>query len=134
MSLPLFPANWRDLWAGKLDVESTGAIFTKIEVVDLILDLVNYRPERGRLASLRVLEPSCGDGAFVSRVLARLVEGERKQTTGKWWTDPLLDHAITAADINPESLSRARHIVVSQLTAAGCPPRRAEELAPTLFR
>ena len=44
----------------KLNVEGLGQVFTPTNVVDLMLSL---RRRRGR-----VLEPSCGDGAFSKRI------------------------------------------------------------------
>jgi methylase of polypeptide subunit release factors len=129
MTLALFPVDWRELWAGHVTPESTGAYFTRPEIVDLILDLVDYRVGNGRLAALRVAEPSCGDGAFVRRVVDRLARSEKRQRRSRGWEDSLLDHAVTAADINPESVAAARADVVLQLTAAGCPQRRARALA-----
>jgi adenine-specific DNA-methyltransferase len=126
----LFSSDWRDLWAGAQSAESTGAIFTKVEIVDLILDLVGYSAQSEvRLASLRVLEPSCGDGAFVTRVVTRLIENEQRHHSAFTWDDDALNHALTAADINQHSITAARGSVVNLLVAAGCPLERATNLA-----
>lgn len=127
--LDLFEETWQDLWAGHEDQEAVGAIFTRTEIVDLILDLAGYVPESGRLALTRVLEPSCGDGAFVSRVVSRLVESERECTDPLGWDDPRLDHSLRAADIDTASLHAARSLIVDQLCGAGCPAPRAQSLA-----
>jgi hypothetical protein len=50
-----------------------GVIYTKPWMVELVLDLAGYVPER-RLAELVALEPSAGDGAFLSEMVRRLVE------------------------------------------------------------
>jgi hypothetical protein len=49
-----------------------GAIFTKIEVVDFMLDLIGYTLDRP-LWKLRLLEPSFGGGDFFLRALDRLL-------------------------------------------------------------
>jgi adenine-specific DNA-methyltransferase len=49
-----------------------GVVYTKPWVVDLILDLAGYRPERD-LASLRAVEPSAGEGAFLLPMIRRLL-------------------------------------------------------------
>jgi len=54
-------------------VEERGAVFTRREVVDFILDLAGYTADRP-LYRIRLLEPSCGDGDFLLPVLDRLIE------------------------------------------------------------
>lgn len=49
-----------------------GAIFTKVEVVDFMLDLIGYTVEQP-LWKLRLLEPSFGGGDFFLRALERLL-------------------------------------------------------------
>lgn len=127
--LDLFEQNWRDLWAGLDRSEPVGAVFTRPEIVQLILDLAGYTVASGRLAERRVLEPSCGDGAFTAAIVARLVESEREHATPVDWHAPILDDALRASDISAPSLAKARVMLVEQLTAAGCPQDRASELA-----
>ena len=132
--LDLFASTWEDLWAGHEGREPVGAVFTRPEIVDLILDLAGYSPAEGaRLAETRVLEPSCGDGAFVSRVISRLLDSEREAGSALGWEDPLLDEALRAADINQKSLQSARSAATIQLRDAGCPPARAAYLTATWF-
>lgn len=50
-----------------------GEVFTRRWVVDLILDLVGYTPDKD-LATQTIVEPSCGTGAFLVPVFERLVE------------------------------------------------------------
>ena len=50
-----------------------GVVYTKPWMVELVLDLAGYLPEK-RLAELVALEPSAGDGAFLSAMVRRLVE------------------------------------------------------------
>ena len=53
-------------------VEQRGAVFTRREVVDFILDLAGYQSSRP-LFEFRLLEPSIGDGDFLFVSLALLV-------------------------------------------------------------
>lgn len=131
--LDLFSTTWEDLWAGHEGREPVGAVFTRPEIVDLILDVAKYAPGNGRLAGKRVLEPSCGDGAFVSRVIGRLLVSEREHAPVPGWDDPCLDRALRAADISEASLEASRRAAIGQLRGAGCPPPRAAELAATWF-
>jgi hypothetical protein len=125
--LELFTTDWRELWQGTASQEPVGAVFTKPEIVELILDLAGYSPS-GRLATRPLLEPSCGDGAFLRAVVDRLLQSE-KAYNGIQWADTLLDDAIRAADINAASIESARSLVTAQLRDAGCPAPRASRLA-----
>jgi hypothetical protein len=131
--LDLFESTWRDLWSGHDARESVGAVFTRPEIVDLILDLAGYVAGGERLAARRVLEPSCCDGAFVVRVVLRLIDSEREHASPIAWNDPLLDGALRAADISRASIQRARDAVLRQLVAAGCPRPRALALVDRWF-
>jgi adenine-specific DNA-methyltransferase len=134
--LDLFETTWEDVWAGLTGQESYGAVFTRPEVAELILDLADYRPGMGRLATQRLLEPSCGDGAFVLPIIQRLIESERATfPDGVDWLDPALDEAIRAVDIHAPSVDALRCAAASHLVEAGCPRRRAAELVEGwLFR
>ena len=66
MQKTLFPVH--DL----LSTDERGAVFTRPEVVEFILDLVGYDPAR-KLGSARILEPSCGHGEFVIAIINRLI-------------------------------------------------------------
>lgn len=50
-----------------------GQVFTKPHIVDLILDLCGYTSDRD-LSQLRLLDPGCGDGAFVCEAARRLLD------------------------------------------------------------
>jgi methylase of polypeptide subunit release factors len=127
--LDLFEQEWQELWQDAHAVEPVGAVFTRPEIVALILDLAGYRVGARRLATLRVLEPSCGDGAFLAEVVRRLIESEREHCATIDWDDTALCDAIRAVDISRESLASAHDQLQQQLVAAGCPSGRAEQLA-----
>lgn len=127
--LTLFNESWQEHWRGfGTDEQELGAVFTKPEVVRLILDLAGYVPQDVRLAEMRLLEPSCGDGAFLKEIVARLIESEVTCETANGWNDEILLTAIRAVDVDEISLRKARSSVHSQLVAAGCPEGRATEL------
>ena len=56
--------------------ESRGAVFTRPEVVDFILDLAGYTEDQP-LHEKRLLEPSFGDGDFLLPVVGRLLTAWR---------------------------------------------------------
>ncbi len=129
MELTLFAEPWQVLWKGAESAERIGAVYTKPEIVDLILDLAGYRIGRQRLAERRLLEPGCGDGAFISRIVARLLLSEQRRSSRIKWSDNVLDDAIRAVDISEASLAAARGVIVAALGEVGCPPQRAAALA-----
>ena len=128
-TLELFSADWRELWQGHEGPESVGAVFTRPEIVDLILDLAGYTPTTGRLSQKTVLEPSCGDGAFLQAIVTRLVQSEQDGCTSVAWEATSWDSALRAVDINEASLTSARAMIRGLLSAAGCPGSRAHQLA-----
>ncbi len=127
--LELFASDWETVWRGASEVEPVGAIFTKPEIVELILDLAGYGPSNDRLATRPVLEPSCGDGAFLTAVVTRLLASEVRHAGRIKWTDEVLDTAIRAADISKASIEAARVLVYELLKNAGCGDERATELS-----
>ena len=56
--------------------EARGAIFTRLEVVDFILDLAGYTEDQP-LQKKRILEPSFGSGDFLLAVVRRLLKAWR---------------------------------------------------------
>lgn len=127
--LLLFERTWKDVWEGGIPKESVGAIFTKPEIVEFILELAGYRPAERRLAETRTLEPSCGDGAFTSAIVRRLLESERCFRNEIEWDDPDLEKSLLACDLDAASVESARCGILSQLMDAGCPPSRSAVLA-----
>ncbi|HRG56820.1 MAG TPA: hypothetical protein PLG56_12315, partial [Lacunisphaera sp.] len=99
MELELFETTWLDAWEGKEPHEPVGAVFTKPEIVSLILDLAGYQSARVRLSRQRLLEPSCGDGAFLGAVIERLIDSDRAPARTILWDDSHLDAAIRACDL-----------------------------------
>src|SRR5690242_13233938 len=72
-ALPLFD-NHETLYPfAEGAIEERGAIYTRREVVDFILDLIGYTPDRS-LHHYRVLEPSFGQGDFLVPLVERLLQ------------------------------------------------------------
>lgn len=131
--LPLLTPSWRDLWQGHPLDTSVGAVYTRPEIVDFVLDLAGYSSSRGSLAALRVLEPSCGRGAFISRMVARLLRSHLDDPAAPGWDDRRLDEALRAMDLDVRSLHAARKETLVALRAVGCPEARAEALVSQWF-
>ncbi len=126
-SLDLFALDWKVVWSGADTSEPVGAVFTKPEIVRLILDLVGYTCDRP-LLDHRLLEPSCGDGAFLIEVAERLVQSIGDDVLQLPWDDLRLDCAIRAVDISSANVASAQALLASWLIAKGCPAERASAL------
>lgn len=103
-----------------------GEVFTKSWVVDLILDLCDYRPDLD-LTKLRVVEPSVGSGAFLGLILKRLLAAKAKHAEDEPWL--ALRDCIRGWDLQVEHVEASRRLVLDQVMRAGCPSAEAESLA-----
>ena len=127
--LTLFKTDWRELWAD-LPLPELGTVYTKPEIVALILDLAGYDPARMRLSEYRLLEPSCGDGAFIQEVVKRLIASEKHASPeGVDWYSSSLESAIRAVDISEKAVTETRTLVARLLMQHGCPGERANQLS-----
>ena len=90
--------------------EEHGEVFTRRWVVELILDLVGYTPDRD-LTSLVAVEPSCGTGAFLGPMTERLLASCAVHDR------PVADavRAIRAYDLLASNVEAARKTVVAAL-------------------
>ena len=93
---------------------TAGVVYTKPWMVELILDLAGYLPERP-LARLVALEPSAGDGAFLKAMVRRLVESCRRHGT----PFEQATQAIGAFEIDPEAAEKAIEVVYATLVDLG---------------
>lgn len=96
--------------------DDRGAIFTRKEVVDFILDLVGYVPTL-RLQEARLLEPSFGHGDFLIPSISRLLESLKKQNLKP--TANLLKNSIRAVELHVESFDKTKQEIERLLIDAG---------------
>ncbi len=101
-----------------------GEVFTRRWVVDLILDLVGYRPEDD-LGSATIVEPSCGCGAFLIPIVERLSASCRQH--GQALAD--LSDAIKGFDLLPHNAEHTRKATAAKLLELGESISVAENLA-----
>jgi TaqI-like C-terminal specificity domain/Eco57I restriction-modification methylase len=116
-----------DFYSLELDLsEFRGAVFTRPEVVDFILDLVGYRIECP-LHKQRILEPSFGNGDFLLRVVERLLKTWRQLPHLQ---DPVavIGKAILAVEIHPATFWNTRSTLLTKLGQEGFSTRIATEL------
>ena len=81
-----------------------GIVFTKDWVVDFVLDVAGYTVNNDLLAGC-VVEPSCGDGAFLSHIATRLCE--RAMRAGSLSVEAL-EPCVRAFDLDDDSVSASR--------------------------
>jgi len=105
-------------------LDAHGEVFTRRWVVEMILDLVGYVPELD-LVGLRVIEPSCGSGAFLIPLVERLAESaERHDRSLQEAAD-----AIQAWDLLGRNVSEARANIETILVSHGTSQSLARQLS-----
>jgi adenine-specific DNA-methyltransferase len=91
-----------------------GVVLTRPYVVSFILDLAGYEEARD-LGALSLLEPSCGDGAFLAEAASRLIRSARAR--GREHSS--LSEALLGYDVDAGAVERARRAVAEALRAEG---------------
>lgn len=106
-----------EILATQQGAESRGAIFTRIEVVNFILDLTGYTSDKP-LHKMRLLEPSFGGGDFLLPVIERLIVAWRTSNSiGSALDD--LGEAIRAVELHRETFLGTYRAVVTLLQREG---------------
>jgi hypothetical protein len=95
-------------------VEERGAIFTRREVVDFILDMTGYTAEKP-LHKMRLLEPSFGGGDFLLPALTRLLQSWVRSGRSDRPVEALAG-SVRAVELHRESFIRTRMAVCDLLT------------------
>jgi len=96
-------------------IEERGAIFTKREVVDFILDLTGYTVA-AKLVDYRLLEPSFGDGDFLLPAVDRLLAAATRD--GRLTFDALAP-AVRAVELHRVSYDCTRSQLLKKLSQRG---------------
>lgn len=98
-------------------LEARGAVFTRIQVVDFILDLAGYTEDKP-LHKMRLLEPSFGGGDFLLPIVGRLLTAWRANTGVGCALDDL-GNAIRAVELHHETFHSTYAAVVALLKRNG---------------
>ncbi|MER1967409.1 Eco57I restriction-modification methylase domain-containing protein [Castellaniella sp. GW247-6E4] len=107
--------------------EVRGAIFTRSEVVDFILDLVGYTQDKP-LHEKRLLEPSFGGGDFLLPIIQRLLTAWRAARPNGSAFDELAD-ALRAVELHRDTFHGTQTAVVELLKREGVASNAAAALA-----
>ena len=120
--LSILPTSVLSDWASEPGADY-GEVFTRRWVVDLILDLIGYTPDKD-LGAQTMIEPSCGTGAFLVPVVQRLIDSSENhgRSLGS------LPTAIRAFDLLDANAERSRKAVATLLANRGMRTDSAEAL------
>jgi len=108
-------------------IEERGAIFTRREVVEFILDLVGYTSDRP-LYTFRLLEPSFGGGDFLIPAIDRLLNVWKATHRTETALETLAD-CIRAVELHRDTYAHTRSAVIARLTDSGISAQVATEIA-----
>ncbi|MDE2774274.1 MAG: Eco57I restriction-modification methylase domain-containing protein [Gemmatimonadota bacterium] len=97
-------------------IELRGAVFTRREVVEFILDLVGFTAERP-LYDKTLLEPSFGEGDFLFVAVERLLDAWHRQ--GKPGGIRNLVSCIRGVELHRKTFESTRQKLLQQLRGAG---------------
>lgn len=117
----LFPLSEREEAINALHYAT--AIYTAAPVVDDLLDAVDW-PRGNR----RLVDPSCGDGIFLGRALARLLRERPKVRE-----DELLD-VLQGWELHPSAAQQSRARVAELLEDQGWEPGKARAASERMVR
>jgi hypothetical protein len=99
-------------------IEERGAIFTKHEVVEFILDLVGYTSNKP-LHELRILEPSSGEGDFLIPIVERLLEAYKLYVVNHSNIVEDLKNSICSFEVHHGSINITRSKILNLLYKYG---------------
>jgi hypothetical protein len=108
-------------------LESRGVVFTRLEVVEFILNLAGYT-ENQPLYEKRLLEPSFGGGQFLLPIIKRLLAAWRRTKSEESALD-ILGDAILAVELHRKTFHSTRAAVIELLTREGLSAKIATALA-----
>ncbi|AMV72356.1 Eco57I restriction-modification methylase domain-containing protein [Desulfuromonas carbonis] len=114
--------------ASNSSIEARGAIFTRIEVVDFILDLVGYVASEP-LHHRRILEPSFGEGDFLLPIVERLLAAWREHGGNVSAADVELGGAVRGVELHKATFFSTHKTVVNRLVNEGISTFVASALA-----
>ena len=113
--------------------ESRGAVFTRVEVVEFMLDVVGYVAD-APLHRKTVLEPACGGGDFLLPMIDRLIASWQSSQPEKDNVVDDLGDALRAVELHLATFTATRQKVIEHLADKGIDPASAGALASRWLR
>jgi hypothetical protein len=115
--------------SGSGSLEPKGVVYTKKWVVELLLQLAGYTPDRN-LVDAVAIEPAAGAGAFLGPMIERLANSCSQ--FGRSLKE--CRNSLIAYELDESSAERARAFVVKLLVQLGTDLKAAEQLARSWVR
>ena len=113
--------------------ESRGAVFTRVEVVEFMLDVVGYGAD-APIHQKTVLEPACGGGDFLLPMIDRLIAAWQRSQPEKDNVVVALGDALRAVELHLATFTATQQKVIGHLVDKGIDPASAETLASRWLR
>ncbi|MCI0386359.1 Eco57I restriction-modification methylase domain-containing protein [Streptomyces sp. CNQ085] len=106
-----------------------GEVFTRGWVVELILDLIGYTPDKD-LCDTKLIEPACGGGAFLGAIASRVSASCHAHSR------PLTDatEAVRAFDLLDHNVEQSRTLITRALQDEGWGSADSERIAAAWVR
>ncbi len=108
-------------------IKARGAVFTRREIVEFLLDLCGYRADRP-LHKLKLLEPSFGGGDFLLPAIERLLAAWNTSNDPRIPVKALAG-AIRAVELHRETFTQTRGQVIDLLSRSGLTASQSIALA-----
>ncbi len=105
-----------------------GAVYTRVEVVEFLLDLCGYDADRP-LHRLVLLEPAFGEGDFLLPAVDRLLDAYFRHGGAPHRAARDLERAVVAVELHEASFRSTRERLVERLQSRGLDPAPARGLA-----
>ncbi|WP_220131364.1 Eco57I restriction-modification methylase domain-containing protein [Streptomyces sp. PT12] len=123
-TIALFSTDVLSLPESLQEAVEHGEVFTRSWVVELILDLLGYTAGRN-LCELRLVEPACGGGAFLTVVASRI------SASCRTYQRPITDaiDAVRAFDLLDRNVEQSRTLIADTLLQEGWGPNAARKVA-----
>lgn len=115
------------------ETESRGAVFTRVEVVEFMLDVVGYVADTP-LHQKTILEPACGGGDFLLPMIDRLFASWQGSQPEKDNVVDDLGEALRAVELHLATFTATRQKVIEHLADKGIDSASAEALASRWLR
>jgi adenine-specific DNA-methyltransferase len=80
-----------------------GIVYTPSWIVELILDQLDYK---NNIHTKKIIDPACGDGAFLREVLVRFIEDAKRAKTDNKVLKEKLENNIFGFDIDEDAVKR----------------------------
>jgi hypothetical protein len=112
-------------------IERRGAIYTRREVVEFMLDLIGYTVDQP-LYKMRILEPSFGEGSFLMIIVQRLIESWKRQNMPITKKD--LAQAIVGIELHEDTAQHTKEQVAELLWKQGFSHDESDRLVKQWIR